>query len=164
MLFYVDWLISTFTKEIWKLNGPCYMISIEFISFFPEETFLDADSKIFRTGELKGLPPLLNTETLRFGFMLRESQGEDGWGPQTAGAGGVFPASWKPVSQQNTEMVPGAGCSSIDLQLMSADLLPPDMALSLGFSSHGGFVPRWRKERKKQFWKVPLSPFCESSD
>lgn len=46
------------------------MIGIELISFFPEDTFLDADNKIFRIRELTRLPPLPHTETLGFGFML----------------------------------------------------------------------------------------------
>lgn len=66
--------------------------------------------------------------------------------PQAVRAGGVFPAGSKSVSPLNTEMIPGAGSSSVDLQLVSADLFPPDTTLDLHFSSHSGYVPRWRKQ------------------
>ena len=52
-------------------------------------------------------------------------------GLRLRGASGVLPASAKPVSLQNTEMIPGARSSSTELQLLSADLLPLDTALQL---------------------------------
>lgn len=156
MLFYVDSLVSTFTKETWKLNDHCYMIGIEFISFFKEDTFFDEDNKIFKIRELTRLPPLSLTETLRFGFMLWESRERVVEGPR--GQGQVEPFL-KPVSPQNTEMVPGAGSSSIDLQFVSADLLPPDTALNTSFSSHGGYVPRWRKGKGEAILKSAFITF-----
>lgn len=52
-------------------------------------------------------------------------------GPRLRRASRVLPASAKPVSLQNTEMAPGASSSSIELQLLSADLLPLGIALQV---------------------------------
>lgn len=81
--------------------------------------------------------------------------------PQAARAGGVFPAG----SPLNTEMIPGAGSSSVDLQLVSADLFPPRHSSRPPLQLTQWLCPKVEKaEREKQFRKVPLSPSCESSD
>lgn len=89
-----NWLVSTFAKEIWKIHGPCSIAGIEFISFFPEDTFLDAENKIFRIGELTRLPPLPHVETLRCGFMLWESRERVIEGPRLQGQVESFLSVW----------------------------------------------------------------------
>lgn len=71
------------------------------------------------------LPAFLHTEALRFEVLCCERAGRV-WaeGPRLRGESRVLPASAKPVSLQNTEMVPGTRSSPTELQLLSADLLP----------------------------------------
>lgn len=78
------------------------------------------------------LPAFLHTEILRFEVLCCERAWRV-WaeGPRLRGETEVLPTSAKPVSLQNTEMVPGTRSSSTELQLVSADLLPLGIALQL---------------------------------
>lgn len=93
MLFYVDSLVSTFTKETWKLNDHCYMIGIEFISFFKEDTFFDEDNKIFKKENSQGF--LLYHSQKLWDLVLCCERAGRGWlrGP---GGRGRWSLSWNP--------------------------------------------------------------------
>lgn len=119
-------MVPTFTKEIWKPNCLCYKFtsSQRRTSQLQNVRYLE-----YGTHDASCFSAHWNFEILS--FMLWESRESVGWRPQAEGESGVLPASAKPVSLQNTEMVPGTRSSSTELQLLSADLLPLGIALQL---------------------------------
>lgn len=155
-------MFSIFTKEIWKPSCPCHTIHFKFTLSFSEETFSEANNKIFRIGDSQGFL-LFCTQKLRDSkFYVVEDQGEGGWGGQVE--------SFLPVQNlQNTEMVPGAKASSIHPFSFSASprYSSPTAPTCTVAMSPGGESRTGRSKFKRCFYhlfvKLLINILCQKS-